>query len=230
MNQRYFKTLCYSMLGLFSVGSVIADSTPIYGKRFCEIVYSKNFMDFYVYNSNTLHDCPQSWWKGLNQNIIKKDVQASYVFLNGPRIWLVDKIDNEPSKARTVNQFRGKPLHLVGTFHTDFQTLLKHHGPYTDYKIDRDQVCSLHKGRMIIEIINQQGQVYILQSISLKHHMQTPDNIAQLKHQIKLPKGWFMKMGALPEDFKMRPQEHSIHVVQDEFDNTYQLVDKDLIK
>jgi hypothetical protein len=218
------------MLGLFSVGVVIADSTPIYGKRFCEIVYSKNFMDFYVYNSNSLHDCPQAWWKGLNQNIIKKDVQASYVFLNGPRIWLVDNIENEPSKGRTVNQFRGKPLHLVGTFHTDFQTLLQNHGPYTDYKINREQVYSLHKGRQIVEIINQKGQVYVLQSISLKHRAQSLDNIVQLKQQIKLPKGWMMKMGALQEEYKMQPTAHSIHVIQDEFDNTYQMVYKDLIK
>jgi hypothetical protein len=209
---------------------VFADSTPIYGKRFCEIVYSKNFMDFYVYNSNTLHDCPQSWWKGLNQNILKKDVQASYVFLNGPRIWLVDDIENEPSKGRPVNQFRGKPLHLVGTFHSDFQSLLKHHGPYTDYKIDREQVYSLHKGRQIVEIINQKGQIYVLQSLSLKHRTQSPEQIAQLKQSIKLPKGWVMKTGAIQQDFKMLPEAHSIHVVQDEFENTYQMVNKDLIK
>ncbi len=216
-------------LFLLASSSIAHSSATVYGKRFCEIVYSKNFMDFYVYNSHALHDCPNAWWKGLNNSMIKKDMNAQYVFLNGPRIWMVDNIEQQKSSAASVNQFQGKPLNLVGSFHADFHSLLKNHGPYTDFEGSIQQVYSLNKGRQIVELVNDQGQVYVLQSISLKHRYQSPENISSLQPHLKLPSGWTFKTGALSQDYRMMPKNQMIHVVQDEYENTYQRIGKDLL-
>jgi hypothetical protein len=222
-----------SLLALGFVGltcSVYANNVPVYGKRYCEIVYSKNYMDFNVYSSNNAHSCPHSWWKGVNESGIKKDTNAQYVFLNGPRVWVVDDmVDNQPGKM-PVSHFKGKPLHLVGTFHADFQSLLRSHGPYTDYKINRNQSFSIRKGREVVELINPKGQVYLLQSLSLKKRSQNPAQISQLKQHLALPKGWTFKTGQLSSDYRLAPSANAIHIVQDEHDNTYQLISKDLLK
>lgn len=209
--------------------SALASQTSVYGKRYCEIVYSKNYMDFYVYNSNNLHECPHAWWKGIDQNAVKKETNAQYVFLNGPRVWVVDDIVKQPVNYPT-SHFKGKPLHLVGTFHSDFQSLLRRHGPYTDYKINRDQAYMLHKGREVVELVNPQGQVYVLHSLSMKKRAQSPNQISQLKNHIKLPTGWSFKSGNLNSDYRMASSGHVIHIVQDELENTYQMIGKDLLK
>lgn len=210
--------------------AVQANNVPVYGKRYCEIVYSKNYMDFHVYSSNNAHPCPHSWWRGIDESSVKKDTNAQYVFLNGPRVWVVDDIVNHQPAKMPVSQFKGKPLHLVGSFHADFQSLLRHHGPYTDYKINRDQTFSLHKGREVVELITPKGQVYLLHSLSLKKRSQSPAQISQLKQHLSLPKGWTFKSGNLSSDYHMTPSANAIHIVQDEYDNTYQLIGKDLLK
>lgn len=207
-----------------------ADNVTVYGKRYCEIVYSKNYMDFNVYSSNNTHTCPHAWWKGMNEGSVKKDTNAQYVFLNGPRVWVVDDIVNHQPSKMPVSQFKGKPLHLVGSFHADFQSLLRNHGPYTDYKINRGQTFSVHKGREVVELINPQGKVYLLHSLSLKKRSQSPAQIAQLKQHLSLPKGWTFKSGNLSNDYRLSPSGNEIHIVQDEYDNTYQLIAKDVLK
>lgn len=205
--------------------SIIANAASVHGQRYCEIVYSKDYMDFYVYSTHSVNQCPQPWWKTLNQKVITKHLGASYVFLNGPRIWVADEISNfNPSKKVTIN---GANLPQVASFHSNLQSLLKRHGPFVDYEVKRPQIYHFHAGSKIYELVNPKGQVYVLNSISLKHRTQSLEHLEQLASQIKFPQGWKFKSGTINSELKLGPTNQDIHVVMDEFDNTYQMANTD---
>jgi hypothetical protein len=218
------KKNAWLILGLIGAGMVSHAGQAVHGKRYCEIVYSKDYIDFFVYSTHSVNDCPVSWWKTLNQKVLTKHLGASYVFLNGPRIWVADEISNfNPGDKVTIN---GSPLPQVASFHSNLQSLLQRHGPFVDYKVKRQQVYHFHPGSKIYELVSPKGQVYVLHSISLKHRSQSLTSLDSLASSIHLPKGWQFKSGTIAQEFKLMPQNQNIHVVMDELDNTYQLAEK----
>ena len=219
------KTMLCLGVGVFTS---LHAATSVFGKRYCEIIYSPDYVDFYVFNTTTVNDCPAQWWKSLSTNNLKKELKASYVFLNGPRYWVIDEVTHIPVTPGT-SVVNGMHLPMVARFHTDFQSLLRRHGPYVDYAVNRPQIYHFQSGREIFEIINPQGKVYVLHSISLKYKHQSVDTLAKLKQQIHIPKGWQFKSGNLNQALSLTPKDHTIHVVMDELENTYQLIEKDAL-
>lgn len=202
----------------------------LYGKRYCEIISSENYADFFVYNTNGLNNCPKSWWASLKDTVLQKKYHYKFVHLSGPRLWLIDSIQNPSTSATDVKNFEGQNLRKVASFHPKLSSILDRHGPYTDYLIKRRQAYQFNKGRMIYELVNPQGKVYVMHSVSLKHQFRTPDNLYSLASSLKLPKGWRFKQGEIQEDKTLKPVAQTIHVIQDEFENTYQLTSRDFLK
>lgn len=205
-----------------------AESKSIYGKRYCEIVSSSNYADFNVYNTYGLNDCPNHWWSGLKDTLLQKKYHLKFVHLNGPRVWLIDGISNGYSPS-AIENFEGQQLRKVASFHPDFSSIMRSHGPYTDYLIEKEHAFEFNKGRMVYELINPKGQVYVLHSISLKHRYQSPTNLNHLMHSLKLPQGWRVKQGVIADAKVLKPSARQIHVIQDEYENTYQLTQKDFL-
>jgi hypothetical protein len=218
--------LCCWLLTL-PLASFAADS--LYGKRYCEIVSSENFSDFNIYNTNGLNDCPKSWWTNLKDHALQKKYHFKFVYLSGPRLWLIDSIQNQPN-SRDLKNIEGQKLRKVATFHPQLSSLMSRHGPYTDYQIQRGQSYHFKKGRMVYELVNPQGKIYVLHSISLKHRTQVPGQLNHLAQSLKLPSGWQIKQGQINEDKVLRPIAQTIHVIQDDFENTYQLSNQDFLK
>ena len=213
----------------FFLSFIINVQAGVLGKRYCEIVYSKNFMDFYVYRSSTESACPQSWWSKLKASILQKKYNARFVHLNGPRLWMVDDIQyHQHGKLETQN-IEGQKLNLVGSFHPNLKMLFEHHGPYVEYQIHRAQSYTFNKGRYLLELVSPNGQVYVLQSLSLKYRKQSVDDITKLQEVLKLPKGWTIKQGTLSKNQMVSHPSQVMHIVQDELENTYQLAEKDLL-
>lgn len=213
------------LLGAIVLNSMAYANPSILGKRYCEIIYSKDYMDFYVYSTASVNDCPQAWWKTLNHKIITKHLSASYVFLNGPRIWVANEMSNFNPGARV--SINGAQLPQVASFHSSLQSLLKRHGPYVDYHVDRSQIYHFHPGATLYELKNPQGEVYVMSSFSLKHRTQSLSGLAQLGSQLHLPRGWEFKSGKISQAVTLTPNQGHIHVVMDELDNTYHKVTKD---
>ncbi len=205
-----------------------SDSKSVYGQRYCEIVSSSNYADFNVYNTYGLNDCPKHWWSGLKDQFIQKKYHFRFVHLNGPRIWLIDGISKDYSQS-SIENIEGQRLRKVASFHPDFSSIIKRHGPYTDYLIEKDHEFQFNKGRLVYELINPKGQVYVLHSISLKHYNQTPANLNHLMHNLKLPQGWHIKQGIISDAKVLKPISRQIHVIQDDYENTYQLTQKDFL-
>lgn len=222
-----YKYCCW-LLTLPLVSFSASDS--LYGKRYCEIVSSANYADFNVYNTNGLNDCPKSWWGRLKDTVLQKKYNYKFVHLNGPRLWLIDSISSQDGSSNEVKNFEGQKLKKVASFHPDLTTIMKSHGPYTDYLIQRKHSYQINKGRTVYEIVTAQGKIYVLHSISLKRANQSPEKLNNLMHSLKLPKGWYVKQGVIHEDKSLKPTAQSIHVLQDEYENTYQLTSSDFLK
>lgn len=216
-------------LGLASWGGLVFPAQQVFGQRYCEIVYSKDYIDFYVYNTTGVNQCSSKWWSHLTEKKLTRELAANYVFLNGPRIWLIDKLQTQPLSSDKVS-FEGSKLPMVASFHSNFQALLKRHGPFVDYEVNRAQQYFFNKGRTIFEVVSPKGEVYVLHSISLKHHHQSLESLASLSKRVHLPSGWHFKTGTLNDELVLKAKNNYIHVVMDEFDNTYQLVGEDPLK
>lgn len=199
------------------------------GKRYCEIIYSQDYIDFYVYNTTGVNSCSHQWWKTLSEKKLSRDLSANYVFLNGPRVWLIDKSEGV-GDAKQSKSFQGSQLPMVASFHNNFQSLLKRNGPFVDYEVKRSQRYYFNKGRTIFEVVNPEGKAYVLHSISLKHQQQSIHSLSQLAKHIHLPSGWAFKSGTLNKELVLQPKNHMIHVVMDELENTYQQSESDPLK
>ncbi|HBB53010.1 MAG TPA: hypothetical protein DCZ80_03820 [Legionellales bacterium] len=215
--------------GLLTLSLMSYASDSLYGMRYCEIVSSQNFADFYIYNTNGLNACPPSWWAGLKDKDLEKKYKYKFVHLSGPRIWLIDSIQN-PSASNEIKNFNGQKLRRVASFHPKLSSILNRHGPYIDYLIKRQQAYQFNKGRVVYELVSPQGKVYVMHSLSQKHQYKTPESLNGLSGALKLPKGWQLKYGEIQEDKILTPVAQTIHVMQDEFENTYQLTSQDFLK
>ena len=192
----------------------------VFGQRYCEIVESQNYREFKVFHKE---NCPLNWWQQLSAKQLQAEHHVSFIHLNGPRIWLTDEIKTSAGLGAEAHQFSGMNLNLVATFRPGLNMLLQKHGPYTDYHIHREQTYAFHKGRDIVELISPKGKVYVLQSLSLKLQRQSPQQLDALIHRIHPPSGWYLKYGVLSSAQLLQAEQHKVHVIQDELENTYQL-------
>ena len=213
------------LLGIFAMlGSNWVLGQDVYGHRYCEIVASQDYREFKIFHKE---NCPLSWWQHLSEKRLETENHLSFIHLNGPRIWLADEIKSSHFLGHEAHQFSGMNLNLVAKFKPELNMLLQKHGPYTDYHIHRDQTYAFHKGRDIVELISPQGKIYILHSLSLKHQAQSPQHIDIIINRIHPPRGWYLKHGILSIQHQLQAQEHKVHVIQDELENTYQLSQSD---
>ena len=219
----------YNRCWLLMLPFMVSAQDTIYGKRYCEIISSANFSDFYVYNTYGLNNCPQSWWDKVKSADFQKKYHYKFVHLNGPRLWLIDKIiSNQPESE--VKIFEGQQLREFASFHPNLSSIMKNHGPYTEHHVIKKYSYKINKGRRVYELITDNNKIYVLQSISLKIKPQSPDNLEAVIASLKLPPRWRYKQGRLTEDKYLKPTHNNIEVIQDEYENTYQLSARDLIQ
>ena len=213
------------LLGFFvMLGSNWALGQEVFGQRYCEIVESQDYREFKIFHKE---NCPLNWWQHLTEKKLQTEHHVSFIHLNGPRIWLTDEIKTSAAFGPEAHQFSGMNLNLVAKFKPELNMLLQKHGPYIDYHIHRDQTYAFHKGRDIVELISPKGQVYVLQSLSLKHQAQSPQHLDTLMNRIHPPRGWYLKHGVISNVQLLQAEQHKVHVIQDELENTYQLSNKD---
>ncbi|NBX84185.1 MAG: hypothetical protein EBQ95_01085 [Gammaproteobacteria bacterium] len=207
------------------IHSVYAETqTDVYGKRYCEIVSTNDFSNFTIYNSDNVNDCPHHWWSSLNEIKLKRYLKASFVHMQGPNTWMVDKIIYPNSYGLRKN-IMGKQFQQVGHFKMEWNKLIKNHGPYIEYTITKKHLYEIHQGRQIYELKDAAGNYYVLYGLSMDMK-----DIQQLKNQLKLPRGWQFLKGKLAKDYILNSANSTIYIVQDNLNNNYQRVEKDLLE
>lgn len=212
------------VFGLFASSCCAVSESEVFGQHYCEIVSTRDYTHFVIYNSANPNDCPRHWWSALKMMKLKRYLNANFIHLQGPNIWMVDKIIY-PQSSISLTEVEGKKFQVVGRFHLEWTQLMQNHGPYVDYAINKDHILHWNQGRRIYQLRDPSGHYYVLYGLSHKSK-----NIEEWKNRLQLPKGWQMSEGILAQNYELEPNGQLIHVIQDNLDNNYQRLSKSLLE
>jgi hypothetical protein len=187
------------------------------------LVYLDGDVRIEVYNSFPLNDCPEELWRALDPAMLARESGATLAVLNGPRYWLMDgigKVQNVEPKLRT---FGGIEMRWVATLELD--------GPldrsfYVERHVNRGALWYFDKGTTVFELLTPEGKTYVMQAYCVGVDAAlAEDTLGALGERLQLPTGWNFRSRVLTSDLHVDTTEHVATVLQDEFENTYTLVE-----
>ena len=199
------------------------------GARYCEIILSQSKLQFAVYNTMGLNECPDNLWKKLTVAEIKKETGSFFVYLNGPRHFVIDGFKNTELVAKEEKKFRYLSLREAGVLHLSLWDIMMGARPYREHPVDRKTTWIYKAHRPVYELIDPKGRVFVMQSYSLEKKPLTQARLSSLGGQLTLPSGWSYKTGVLKQDRELKAINNKAVVVQDNLLNTYQLATTDFI-
>ncbi len=206
-------------------GAQAGEVTGLRGKRYCEVLLQPSFFSPWqlsVYNTVGLNDCPENLWRKLDANEFASAHNVYRAMLNGPRYWLFDDIRGKLLDQTTLD-FGGLTMRKAGEVRLSFGDLLSLGRPYHVHTIHRDVTWVYHAGLPVFELVDPQGRVYVMQSMSTQLHPQTLETLPGLASALALPPGWRYKSEILPEPLVLESKDQTAHVIQDDFRNSYSL-------
>ena len=204
----------------------------MYDKRYCEYLFiHAGPSGFYadVWNTFGLNDCPQKLWKASDPAALAKGMSALTVKLNGPRHWLIDnaKITYDPKaelEEGIVRSFAGLRMRrltsgLVPTI--DGKPGLP---PYTETTVNRTTNFTFSRRHPVRELVGPDGRRYAMQAYSqIKDPAMNEARLGSLASRMNLPTGWRYEVVRIRKDLTLRTVSRTT-ILQDEFENTYQLI------
>jgi hypothetical protein len=194
--------------------------------RYCEVlpVFRDGVaLTVEVYNTITLNDCPATLWSQLSAEKLATQFGATLVKLNGPRYWLMNRIEGSGDSANgKVGDFGGIQMRQVATLNMKLWQADAGERSYEERAVQRSTVWVYAKGTKVYELRNPKGEVYIMQSyaqiVDPKLGLQSLD---QLGGRLKLPKGWHYSTRVLSQELALKAPG-TAYIIQDDFQNTYQ--------
>lgn len=196
------------------------------GDRYCEVLLARVIdgrLNAEVWNTYTLNDCPPEEWAAMDPAAIKEERGVNAALLNGPRYWLMDAIEKKPSGPRQETTFGTIKMFLAAT--VDLGPIPPNLAPYTDRHVDRNSVFEFSKGAEVYELVDPAGRTFVMQSWSTQRRADlAATDLPKLAGLLTLPAGWSYAARALPETLRIFG-EGPATVVQDDFGNTYSLVE-----
>ena len=178
-----------------------------------------------VYNSVTCNELPQELWEKLNAKKMAETYDAKTVILNGPRYWLINKMEGrgKTSEGKVVN-FGGIEMRLVATLNSNIFSGTVGDKLYTENEVKRETTYHYYKDNMVYELTSPKGKIYRMQSYTtMKDPTLTIDKLENLGNSLDLPKGWSYEAKILKENSIMAANGVA-YVINDELGNSYQRI------
>jgi hypothetical protein len=202
----------------------MTDSTnDVFGKRYGEVLLvrmTESGPEAAVYNSFPLNDCPAELWEKLDAEAIAGDNGAVAALLNGPRYWLMSGIEKHAAGPQETATFGG--IDMIQQAIVQLSSMSP--APYNVNKVDRKAVFTFDAGRPVFELLDPQGQRWVMQTWS-----QTVDaslaltDLPGLASRLTLPAGWSYQSRTLTEPLRVDTTDRDAHVIQDDLANSYSL-------
>lgn len=195
--------------------------------RYCEILpvaLKDGKLVASVYNTLGINDCPDDVWKAMDVKAIQKQFGAVQVLMNGPRYFMMNQIIPKGATASgdtlTIGELGFTKRAEVVLSLTSMKTK-----PYEIRNIDRDTTYVFKKGNEVYELVDADGNTYVMQSYSLTVDATiTVDDLSTLGDRLKMPKGWTYQSVTLDHDLILTANGVA-HIVQDELSNSYQRIE-----
>ena len=196
------------------------------GKRYCEVLLlgpTPNGIEATVFNSFPMGDCPDDQWRELDGEAIAVEQGAALALLNGPRFWLMDAVERGSSDVISV-MFGAIEMNRYATVSiTDTATIGRSYTPQT---VDRKSTFVFRSGQTIFRLTADDGRQFAMQSWSQQVDATlSEDDLATLGQRLQLPDGWTYEPVTLTADLVIGESAEPAQVLQDEFLNSYSLID-----
>lgn len=201
-------------------------------QRYCEILVVKgrvNNLTATVYNTFGCNDCPAVQWNAIDEEKLKKELNAKSIVMNGPRVFMMDSIGQSNAAPPKVN-LGGIEMIERAMLPISVATVFKgKSNPYEENTINRSTKYVFLKGRKVYQLINK-NNIYIMQSYALFVDRSLNETaLDQLQAKIKLPEGWQFKVVTLTEDLVLETVAGGeAHVIQDDLQNSYQRIQNEI--
>lgn len=174
-----------------------------------------------VYNSFPLNDCPAELWSALDPHAIAAENGVAAALLNGPRYWLMNAIEKEPAGPQVTKTFGGiEMIQQATVLLSSMQP-----APYTANRVNRHTVFVFNAGEQIYELIDGQGQHWVMQAWSqVVDPSLSRADLPRLGERLDLPAGWAYQPRVLDSDLRVDTRSRAAQVLQDNLTNSYSLV------
>lgn len=195
----------------------------VFGKRYGEVLLvhiGKEGPEATVYNTFPLNDCPAELWDALDADTIARQNDAVAALLNGPRYWLMSSIEKDAAGPQEITSFGGIDMIRQATVKLSSMNP----APYSVNAVDRRTVFNFDAGRPVFELIDPDGQRWVMQTLSqIVDANLTIDDLAGLGERLTLPPGWRYETRTLTERLSVDTTNRDAHVTQDDLANSYSL-------
>lgn len=195
----------------------------VFGKRYGEVLLVRlgdSGPVATVYNTFPLNDCPQELWSQLDTEAIARENDAQIALLNGPRYWLMSRIDKAAGTEQEKKTFGGIEMLRQATVHLSSMSPAL----YTVNRVNRKVLFTFDSGRPVFELVDPDGRRWVMQTWS-----QTVDSslsladLPGLASRLKLPAGWTYESRTLTSPLRVDTTTEAAAVIQDDLANSYSL-------
>ena len=198
-------------------------SADVYGKRYGEVLLVRMGAagpEATVYNSFPLNDCPAELWDALDAEAVAKENGAVAALLNGPRYWLMSGIEKSSDAQQETKSFGGIDMIRQATVKLSSMSP----APYTVNQVDRRAVFTFGAGRPVFELVDPQGQRWVMQTWSqVVDKNLTLDDLPALAARLQLPDGWRYETRTLTSPLTVDTTTRDANVTQDDLTTSYSL-------
>lgn len=199
--------------------------TELFGKRYGEVLLvhvGESGPQATVYNTFPLNDCPAELFSALDPEALAAENGAVAALLNGPRYWLMDRIDKAAPETWVVKTFGGIEMLEQATVVMSSMNP----APYSTNQVDRKAVFTFNAGREIYELVDPQGQRWVMQTSSqVVDPDLSLDDLPKLAERLTLPEGWTYQARVLTSPLRVGATTRAAAVLQDNLTNSYSLED-----
>ena len=172
-----------------------------------------------VFNTYQLNECPQDLWDALDPVAIAAEHGVAIAQVNGPRYWLMDRIEKQQVGIPRIETFGGISMFLAAVLTLDAATVGQYYVPRT---VDRKAVWGFEAGRSVFELHDTEGHSYVMQALCTGVDPSlSEDTLGTLGERLSLPEGWTYTERVLDEPLTIDTTYVDATVIQDELQNTY---------
>lgn len=224
----YFVSACANQSATQTILQKPFKMVGVRSARYCEILTVTGRvgnLEVTVYNTLGCNDCPESLWKTVDQEKVKRDFHATNIAMNGPRVFLMDSIGQYNVPPAKVN-LGGIEMIELANLPIDLKTILKGKiNPYEERVINRATKYVFNKGSEVYMLHHQQNS-YIMQSFAQIVQPNLNElGLKTLANALKMPSGWTYERKILDKPIVLETRDDGEAIlIQDDFQNSYQKI------
>lgn len=196
----------------------------VFGKRYGEVLLIRvgdNGPEAEVYNTFPLNDCPADLWTHLDPTDLAHQNDAAGVLLNGPRYWLMSRIEKDGGTSAERRTFGGLEMLRQATVTLSSMNP----APYGVNQVDRKAAFVYDSGHRVYELVDARDRHWVMQTYSQTvDPALTLDDLPRLADRLTVPPGWSYRTRILDEELRVDTTTTVASVLQDDLANTYSLL------